>query len=118
MIGRDRHSFTLLRVRFERGGVEASAGARECAVGSGNRSGQSCGSWRTTSAGTPDTSVSGGTSRRTTEPALTTLPAPIVTPGRIVEPTPIQAPSPMITGVGSNLGEKRLDAGPIACFPV
>ena len=44
----------------------------------------------TTLAGTPATSVAGGTSRVTTAPAVTTESAPTVTPGVTVAAAPIQ----------------------------
>ncbi len=44
-----------------------------------------------TFAGTPATSVAGGTSCVTTAPAATTASAPMVTPGRIVVAAPIHA---------------------------
>ncbi len=46
-------------------------------------------------AGTPATSVAGGTSRLTTAPAATTAPSPIVTPPRTVAPAPSQTLAPI-----------------------
>src|SRR5262249_8492424 len=57
-------------------------------------------SWRTATlrAGLPATTVFGGTSLVTTEPAETTLPSPIVTPGKTMARLPIQTLSPIRTG--------------------
>ena len=67
-------------------------------------------------AGTPPTSVCGGTDRATTAPAATTDPAPTVTPGRIVTLAPIQAPSSIVIGTavqvpGPLLGSAELVGG-------
>lgn len=43
-------------------------------------------------AGFPATTVYGGTSSVTTEPAPTMLPSPIVTPGRRIAPVPMSEP--------------------------
>ena len=53
---------------------------------------------RITTAGTPPTSVFGGTERVTTAPAATTAPSPMVTPLKMTTRAPIQAPSPMVIG--------------------
>ena len=55
-----------------------------------------------TFAGTPATTVNGGTSLFTNAPAATMLHSPIVTPSKIVEQAPIHTLSPILTG--DNLG--------------
>jgi hypothetical protein len=47
-------------------------------------------------AGSPATSLAGGTSRVTSAPAATKASAPISMPGRITTPLPIRAPRRMI----------------------
>lgn len=69
----------------------------------------------TTFAGTPATTVFGGTSFVTTAPAATTAPSPTVTPGRIVECDPIQTLLPILIGAETML--ERLD-GYISWFSV
>ena len=54
--------------------------------------------WRFTTAGTPATSTSSGTSRVTTLPAATITLLPIVTPGHTVTLPPSQQSSPMVIG--------------------
>ena len=49
-------------------------------------------------AGTPPTSVLGGTSLVTTDPAATTALSPIETPGRMLQQRPIQTLFPIVTG--------------------
>ena len=53
--------------------------------------------WRIMRAGTPATTVIGGTCAVTTAPAATTAPRPTVTPGRMVAFAPTQASSSMVT---------------------
>ena len=60
-------------------------------------------------AGTPPTSLLGGTSAVTTEPAATTLEAPMRTPGRMVARAPIQHPLPI--SIGSDPGIADSPAG-------
>ncbi|PRZ44012.1 hypothetical protein CLV47_101136 [Antricoccus suffuscus] len=54
-----------------------------------------------TRAGTPATTISGGTSRVTTAPAATTDPCPTLTPARILAPAPIQTSLLITTGTNS-----------------
>ncbi|EAR14588.1 hypothetical protein RB2501_00891 [Robiginitalea biformata HTCC2501] len=56
---------------------------------------------RITRAGTPATTVFGGTSLFTSAPAATTELLPTVTPGRMVAPAPIQALFRIITSAGT-----------------
>ncbi len=64
---------------------------------------------RTTRAGTPATSVRGGTSFVTTAPAATTASSPTVTPCRTVAPAAIHTPRPM--RIGEVVIERRRVAG-------
>ena len=75
--------------------------------------GASASRFRMCLAGTPPTSVSGGTSRVTTAPAQTTAPFPTVTPPRIVTAEPSQAPSPIVIGAVRS-GPQRFSEGPIS----
>lgn len=51
-------------------------------------------------AGTPATTVNGGTSLVTTAPAPTMDPSPTVTPGHMTHPAPIQTSLQILTGAG------------------
>lgn len=72
---------------------------------------------RTTRAGTPATSVFGGTSAVTTAPAATTAPSPTVTPGRMLTDAPIHAPSPICTPRDCGRPARR-PASPMSCVTV